>query len=93
MSRSYRKYAYKPAGNRRRSLKKDLHRISRTRLKRDFDLTDRTYGKYDSDLSWELNEGRRAPAYTDYVQKRRAHDPKISNKRLRKEYYKQYRMK
>ena len=93
MSRSFHRHAFERAGRRRRDMKNDLHRGSRTRLNRDLELSGKAYGKFDSDLSWELNAGIPGPSWEEYRRKRRAEDPNIPEKTLRREYWKKYRMK
>lgn len=74
-------------------MKNDLHRGARTRLNRDLDLPGNAYGKFDSDLAWELNAGIPGPSWEEYRRRRRAEAPNLPEKTLRWEYWKKYRRK
>lgn len=93
MSRSYHKTPYKIAGKRRSQLTRVHHRLARTRFKRDPELGSGAYKKLDSDISWELHAGTLGPTWKEYKAKRRKEDPIISEKALKREYYKRYRNK
>ena len=93
MSRSYRKTPYKSPGKRRSKLTRAFTRVARNKYKRDPDLNAGSRNKIDSDFNYELHAGYVGPSWEQYRIERRAEDPYISNKALKREYYKKFRNK